>query len=127
MRQLKLAKTEEEKIPLDRECRSLLKQAESLTEAINSRASNQSLPVTAPKAIVKLQQPRSNRDLSTREQIILLEGSKLHGSVFPPWREEPSDSEFDLKPGEPLFEYVYLEHAKHTRNVVYGNSCISIK
>jgi hypothetical protein len=32
--------------------------------------------------------------LTTREQIILLQGSKLHGCVFPPWKAAPDSSEF---------------------------------
>ena len=36
----------------------------------------------------------SKRSLTTREQIILLESSKLNGNKFPPW-EPPKLSEFD--------------------------------
>ncbi len=34
------------------------------------------------------------RDLTTREKIILMESSKLHGHIFPPWTS-PKPSEFD--------------------------------
>lgn len=110
MRQLKLAKTEEEKKHLDRKCRSLLETAESLKTATETnsttelRASKQPTAERSPGTPLELQEPRSTRNLSTREQIILLESSKLHGFVFPPWRERPSNSEFVLRPGEPLFE-----------------------
>lgn len=109
MRQLKLAKTDEEKKLLDRKCRSLLEKAESLKIAIETRsitvlsASKQPTTERPPGNPIKLQEPRSTRNLSTREQIILLESSKVHGFVFPPWREGPSDSEFGLVPGEPRF------------------------
>ena len=32
--------------------------------------------------------------LTNREKIILLQGAKLHGSVFPPWTAEPSPQDF---------------------------------
>ena len=50
--------------------------------------------------------PTSTRALSKKEQIIVLKGSKLHGYVFPPWRD-PFPDDFDLKDGEP-FMYAYL-------------------
>ena len=56
--------------------------------------------------ILKLREPISHRTLSTREQIILLEGSKLHGFVFPPWKSPPEAGEFQLKSEDPLFVYV---------------------
>ena len=101
MRQLKRAKTEDEKMTLDRKCRLLIERAESL-KIVKSK------PTDTHKTILKLQEPRSDRVLSTREEIILLEGSRLYGSVFLPWKDKPSDSEFDLKPGELQFEYAYL-------------------
>lgn len=54
----------------------------------------------APKK--ELKQPLSTRTLSTREQIILLQGSKLNGCVFPPWKEAPAAEEFTLS-GTELF------------------------
>ena len=33
--------------------------------------------------------------LTNREQIILLQSSKLHGCVFPPWKGEPTAQEFE--------------------------------
>jgi hypothetical protein len=41
--------------------------------------------------------PQSRRQLSTREEVILLEGSKLHGLIFPPWKSEPDEQEFAAK------------------------------
>ncbi|KAL9040878.1 MAG: hypothetical protein Q9214_004310 [Letrouitia sp. 1 TL-2023] len=49
-----------------------------------------------------LEQPSSTRNLSTREQIILLEGSKLHGCLFPPWKE-PEEIEFKAESDRSLF------------------------
>ena len=39
--------------------------------------------------------PKPKRDLSTREKIILMESSKLNGSIFPPWTA-PNPSDFDM-------------------------------
>ena len=110
MRRLQLAKSEQEKKHLDQECRLLLEKAESLKNATRSSftvdltASQRDHNVAPPLPVLKLQEPRPTRALSTREQIILLGGSRLHGYVFPPWRESPSGSEFELKPGEALFK-----------------------
>ncbi|KAL8738614.1 MAG: hypothetical protein Q9181_000610 [Wetmoreana brouardii] len=52
---------------------------------------------------IKLKEPLSARPLSTREQIILLEASKLHGCRFPPWKSHPNASEFELSGDQVLF------------------------
>lgn len=48
----------------------------------------------SPK-LIPLEAPVSGRALSKREEIILLEGSKLHGFIFPPWKSDPEDSVFE--------------------------------
>lgn len=50
-----------------------------------------------------LKEPLSERELTTREKIILLEASKLHGSRFPPWTSPPTSSEFEPVAGQPCF------------------------
>ena len=46
-------------------------------------------------AIKNLKAPVSDASsLTNKEKIILLQGAKLHGSVFPPWTAEPSSQEF---------------------------------
>ena len=55
------------------------------------------------KQAIELREPISERELTTREKIILLEASKLHGSRFPPWTSPPISSDFDLLSGEPYF------------------------
>jgi calpain-7 len=47
--------------------------------------------------------PVSMRKLTTRENIIILEGSRLNGYLFRPWDRPPLQSEFELKNGEDLF------------------------
>ena len=53
-----------------------------------------------------LEEPVPNRVLTTREQIILLEGSKLHGLLFPPWKVAPEPAEFELPVGGAQYVYV---------------------
>lgn len=57
--------------------------------------------------------PEVRRALTTREKIILLEGSKLHGYVFPPWTSPPSWSEFELGIGANLYLYVHSKNSPH--------------
>ncbi|KAL8999463.1 MAG: hypothetical protein Q9169_001668 [Polycauliona sp. 2 TL-2023] len=45
---------------------------------------------------MRLKEPLSSRSLSTREQIILLESSRLYGCRFPPWQNPPDTAEFQL-------------------------------
>ena len=54
----------------------------------------------------ELKEPISARVLTTRERIILLEASKLHGSRFIPWTSSPVSSVFEQLPGQPDFKYV---------------------
>ncbi|KAL8963606.1 MAG: hypothetical protein Q9193_000149 [Seirophora villosa] len=51
----------------------------------------------------ELREPLSTRIPSTREQIIILEASKLHGCRFPPWVASPEASEFELGEAQSLF------------------------
>ena len=51
----------------------------------------------------ELKEPISERESTTREKIILLEASKLHGSRFPPWTSPPVSSDFELLSGQPYF------------------------
>jgi calpain-7 len=48
-------------------------------------------------------QPVSKRKLTTRENIILLEGSKLNGFIFKQWEKPPLNEEFEFQNGEQLF------------------------
>lgn len=47
--------------------------------------------------------PRSQREVTRSEQILLMRGSKVHGSKFPPWVAVPSEQDFVLQEGSPLF------------------------
>ena len=52
----------------------------------------------------KLVEPKSQRALSTAEQLLILRASKLNGFKFPPWEAPPFPEEFNLESGEQLFE-----------------------
>lgn len=53
---------------------------------------------------IDLEHPVSKRALTTREKIILVEGTKLNGFKFPIWEHDPDPAEFELKDGEAQFE-----------------------
>jgi len=96
---LKLTSDNDKKKSLDGQCRKLLDQAERIKSSEEWPSETPGLwkrgtgvVDDAPKK--ELKQPLSTRILSTREQIILLQDSKLNGFVFPPWQECPSAEEF---------------------------------
>lgn len=110
MRALKISSNHNEKKTLDEKCRKFLNQAELIKDAnqqpliSDSDASDticESQTTATTTANLKL--PVSNRELSTREQILLLQGSKLHGCLFPPWKAPPAADEFRLEHGEQCF------------------------
>lgn len=81
---------------IDSRCKELLAKAESLKEA-------QDASPKPPNKSVVLKVPSSTRKLTTRENIIILEGSKLNGFVFKPWIDVPASEEFKLDQGEVPF------------------------
>lgn len=113
MRALRTATDEKEKSRLDEQCRTLLDRAEriktSTLSGLHRRNSDQEALRQRPTPLGlgrKLTEPISSRQLSTREQIIILEGSRLNGFVFPPWKCPPDPNEFEMKDGEDRFLYV---------------------
>lgn len=104
MRALKLTKDPSEKREFDVKCKQRLEAAEKIKSGGTKRAD------AHPPAKVgeKLKTPKSkkhitNRQLTTREKIILLEGSKLNGFVFPPWDASPNRAEFLVRDGQELY------------------------
>ena len=68
------------------------------------------MDTTRVDGIRVLQEPVSKRELTTREKILVLEGSRLRGSIFPPWVTSPSESEFV---GSAIYQdetYFHLSH-----------------
>ncbi|KAI1374660.1 cysteine proteinase [Hypoxylon crocopeplum] len=92
MKAAKAATSSEEKTRLKKKCQSLLAKAEVLKSGVSGSS------VTAVEKRLKL--PRSAREIPKSEQVILLRGSQLHGSVFPPWNSDPDPKEFG---GDDLF------------------------
>lgn len=98
MKALRLAPTDDKK-QLDTKCKELLTRAEKIKSAADWQS------VARQKAVHKLRHPISTRKLTTREEIIILEGAKLNDFIFPPWDRQPLPSEFALSDGQP-FTYV---------------------
>ncbi|KAL9107885.1 MAG: hypothetical protein Q9227_007303 [Pyrenula ochraceoflavens] len=106
LRALKLETDPEKRKILDSACKKHLGRAERLrasrlqdarTRSPTPRESLVSDAKTRPQRHV------SKRLLSTREKIILLEGSKLNGFTFPPWEKPPEREEFELMDGQKPF------------------------
>lgn len=96
MRALKLTDSTSDRKRLDTKCKELITKAESLKAKKDGNSNGvKEMPLLVP--------PISTRKLTTRENIILLQDSKLNGFIFKPWDKEPSPSEFELKPGQDLF------------------------
>lgn len=102
MKALKLASSLKEKQTLDAKCKELLAKAEQIKDAKVWKPAR----LNSKNLVPPLKEPKSTRKLSTREEIILLEGAKLNGFLFPPWTAAPNPNEFELEHGEPKFVYV---------------------
>jgi hypothetical protein len=108
---LKLAPSPKEKRKYDSKCKALIDIAERIKQVKEDRRlygqqsgeSRSTVPSTIP---ARAREPVSTRSLSNREQIIILENSKLNGSVFPPWSAAPELVEFEMDEAGELFTYV---------------------
>lgn len=90
MKITKLASTDMERTRLRGKCKQLLSRAEEIKQMVQW--------TPAAKKDVLLKAPACGRQITRREEVILLEASKLHGFIFPPWTNEPDDSLFGGKP-----------------------------
>ena len=95
MQALKLTDSAADRKRLDAKCKELIGRAEALK-------SNNKDKTKIPNEAPLLRAPESRRTPTTREKIIMLEGSKLNNFVFKPW-EEPSPDEFRLDPRDGQF------------------------
>jgi calpain-7 len=86
---LKLADNRPDRARLSAKCKELLSRSEQLGR-------HRAQPLDP-------EQPVSTRTLTTREKIILVEGSKLNGFKFPIWERAPGPGEFELKDGQEQF------------------------
>ncbi|KAL3457071.1 hypothetical protein BJX64DRAFT_293494 [Aspergillus heterothallicus] len=90
MKALSLATSSKDKDVLNTKCKEWLTRAEKIKEADDWRAVVQSRDNGAVSGLLA-----STRKLTTREEIILLEGAKLNGFIFAPWKANPSFGEFE--------------------------------
>jgi calpain-7 len=95
MKVTKLASTDVERQRLRDKCRQLLSRAEEIKQTANW------VPAVSKEVLLKA--PVSARQISKQEERILLEGSRLHGFLFPPWTSEPVESLFVERPDETSF------------------------
>jgi calpain-7 len=105
MKAIKLARNESERARLKTKCMKVLARAEEIKKL--KEWSLLAKKTEIMKADTVLGVPLSSRTLTTTEQVILLEGSKLHGMKFPPWTGKPNDTFFDLTDGE-LYKYALI-------------------
>jgi hypothetical protein len=108
MKALRLAPADEKK-KLDTKCKELIIRAEKIKRATDWQA-------VAPQAFPSLRPPTSTRKLTTREEIIILEGAKLNGYIFPPWSRAPNEDEFILK--DRPFTYVENSISNHSNLLI---------
>lgn len=102
MKALKLATTPKDQQALDAKSKELLTKAENIKESMRWRPTNGDINVKRASS------PERTRRLTTREEIILLEGSKLNGFIFPPCNRPPDWDEFELDDEGQLFTYVTI-------------------
>ena len=95
---------------LDQKCRQYLDRAECFKSSdqkksalVDRNVKEQRAHINKPPNSSKLSASVSTRAISKREQIILWQGSKLHGSSFPPWEKAPSTEEFEVRDGQTSF------------------------
>lgn len=94
MKALKIADLPNDKARLYRKTKQLIVQAEKLKDDERNAS-----PILARTYI----HPTSKRVLTTREKIILLESSKLNGTMFRQWTTNPDNQSFELKDVQELF------------------------
>jgi calpain-7 len=95
MKAVKLASSDQERTRLRSKCKQILSRAEEIKNLETW------VPQKSKAALLKA--PSSERAVTKAEQIILLEGSKLHGFIFPPWKDDPDESNFN---DDKLYTYV---------------------
>jgi hypothetical protein len=106
MKAIKLASSEVERDKLKTKCMRVLARAEEIKQM-----KTWSVPVSQNEMVSRgrqLKAPSSLRTLSTREEVILLEGSKLHGFIFPPWQSDPSEEAFEKMGDGEFYTYVFM-------------------
>ncbi|KKK23966.1 hypothetical protein ARAM_005369 [Aspergillus rambellii] len=99
MKALTLTTVQKDKLTLDAKCKEWLTRAEKIKEAKDWRSAAHIHDNRSSGS----RSPISTRKLTTREEIILLEGAKLNGFIFPPWNDVPKPDEFKRADEDGLF------------------------
>ncbi|KAL2444309.1 Calpain-like protease palB/RIM13 [Exophiala dermatitidis] len=100
---LRLVDSPSDRRRIDAKCKQLLTQAERIKAYQDRSASSSGRGGRGTVPRTPLAAPVSSRKLTTRENIILLEGAKLNGFIFKPWTSPPTPDEFRLLEGEQPF------------------------
>ncbi|KAL4887728.1 hypothetical protein BJY04DRAFT_176497 [Aspergillus karnatakaensis] len=98
MKALSLASSSKDKNLLNAKCDEWFARAENIKKAEDWRSA-----AHFRDRYYVPQVPASTRALTIREEIIILEGAKLNGFKFPPWKSDPSPEEFEKGAGDGLF------------------------
>ncbi|PGH23230.1 hypothetical protein AJ80_02646 [Polytolypa hystricis UAMH7299] len=118
MNALKLAGSSTDRRRLDARCKELLTRAENIKKAPTWPLNISRTVITESTA--SRPEPVSSRALSNREQIILLETSRLHGCVFPPWKAAPALEEFEQPDNGELFTDSSELHFSPLQRNIFG-------
>ncbi|KAJ5573421.1 uncharacterized protein N7459_007848 [Penicillium hispanicum] len=115
MKALRLAPLDDKK-RLDTKCKELLTRAEKIKASPHWQlvARQDALPIRG------LHPPVSKRRLTTREEIIILEGAKLNGFIFPPWDRSPASVDFVACDGQHFTDTPDLHLSKFQREIFAG-------
>lgn len=102
MKASKLAGNDIDRRRLRSRCMALLAKAEAIkqVEAWTEEASYHQASVKSSRS---LKAPVSVRELTIREQRIVLESSRIHGLKFPQWVKDPDPKEFECDENSALF------------------------
>ncbi|KAJ5115425.1 hypothetical protein NUU61_001184 [Penicillium alfredii] len=116
MKALRLEPPSDAKKQLDAKCKELLTTAEKIKGASDWRSAARG----SSKAVPSLRPPTSKRKLTTREEIIILEGAKLNGFIFPPWDRPPAPDEFLSRDGQPFTDAPDLHLSEFQKAIFAG-------
>ncbi|KAI9372774.1 hypothetical protein BJX61DRAFT_422334 [Aspergillus egyptiacus] len=116
MKALSLTSSLRDRSVLDAKCKEWLTRAEKIKEAKDWRSAAH---FRDRRSISR--NPVSTRILTTREEIILLEGAKLNGFIFPPWKADPTLEEFGKgSDGDGLFTDKPDLHLSDLQKDIFG-------
>lgn len=121
MKAIKLASSDEDRTRLMKKCNNVLARAEEI-KRVEQWVAPTGINNLRPIAKARVQAPISRRTLSRREEIILLESSKLHGFVFPQWISDPKDDEFEQTQSRRLYTCVLYNKQSCFATNIYRDS-----